>query len=87
MGVDVMYKPMQCAMCHYVCNLFRIMKIFALFALIFLVEFGSCEDVQYFSTEGDFVSDYSESGSNVLDYVTLANDPKSNLPEENILKI
>ena len=76
------YKPM----CHYVCNLFRIMKLFALFAFILFVEFGSCEDVQYFSTVGDFISDYSESGSNVLDYVTLENDPKSNLPEENIKK-
>ena len=47
------------------------------FAFILFVEFGSCEDVQYFSTVGDFISDYSESGSNVLDYVTLENDPKS----------
>ena len=70
-----------------VCNLFRIMKIFALFAFILFIEFATCKDVQFFSTDGDFVSDYSESGSNVLDYVTLANDPKSNLPEENILKI
>ena len=70
-----------------VCNLFRIMKIFTLFAFILFIEFATCEDVQFFSTDGDFVSDYSESGSNVLDYVTLANDPKSNLPEENILKI
>ena len=62
------------------------MKIFALFAFILFVEFGSCEDVQYFSTVGDFISDYSETGSNVLDYVTLENDPKSNLPEENIKK-
>ena len=32
------------------------------------------------------VTDYSENGTNIPDYVTLANDPKSNLPEENIFE-
>ena len=71
-------------MCLNECNIFfRIMKIFA---IIFFVEFANCKDVQYFSTEGGMVTDYSENGANIPDYVTLANDPKSNLPEENIFE-
>ena len=71
-------------MCLNECNIFfRIMKIFA---IILFVEFANCKDVQYFSTEGGMVTDYSENGANIPDYVTLANDPKSNLPEENIFE-
>ena len=71
-------------MCLNECNIFfRIMKIFA---MILFVEFANCKDVQYFSTEGGMVTDYSENGANIPDYVTLANDPKSNLPEENIFE-
>ena len=71
-------------MCLNECNIFfRIMKIFA---IILFVEFANCKDVQYFSTEGGMVTDYSENGANIPDYVTLANDPKSNFPEENIFE-
>ena len=71
-------------MCLNECNIFfRIMKIFA---IVLFVEFANCKDVQYFSTEGGMVTDYSENGANIPDYVTLANDPKSNLPEENIFE-
>ena len=63
--------------------IFRIMKILS---IILFVEYANCKDVQYFSTEGGMVTDYSENGANIPDYVTLTNDPKSNLPEENIIE-
>ena len=37
----------------------------------------------YLSTNGDLVKDFSDHGSNIHDYVELANDPKSDFSKEN----
>ena len=41
-----------------------------------------CKDSKYYSTFGDLVLHFGESGSGIHDYVTLKNDIKSRFPEE-----
>ena len=38
--------------------------------------------MKYLSTNGDLVKDFSDHGSNIHDYVELANDPKSDFSKE-----
>ena len=42
----------------------------------------SCRDSKYYSTFGDLVLHFGESGSGIHDYVTLKNDIKSRFSEE-----
>ena len=41
-----------------------------------------CKDSKYYSTFGDLVLHFGESGSGIDDYVTLKNDIKSRFSEE-----
>ena len=63
-------------------NIMKAPRILVCLVLLnFLNNIYCSKNSKYFSTFGDLVIDYSESGSKIQSYVTLQNDIKSNFSE------